>query len=246
VRIRGGGGVPSERVTAVGRRGAGRGSIGGMTTRFAGFGDEAYDFYLGLAADNSKAYWTEHKSVYESAVREPMQALLDQLAPAFDGTPSMFRPYRDIRFSKDKTPYKTHQGALLNVAPGIGYYLSLDADGLHVGGGFHTQQREQTARFRTAIDRDGTGSELEAIVAKLEKRGFEIGGAQVRTRPRGVPADHPRLELMRREYLTAGREVAPAAAEDAGFAAVLTKHWREITPLVGWVVTNAAPSAEED
>ena len=216
-----------------------------MTTRFAGFGDEAYDFYLGLGADNSKAYWTEHKQVYDSAVREPMQALLDQLAPAFDGTPSLFRPYRDIRFSKDKTPYKTHQGALLNVAPGIGYYLSLDADGLHVGGGFFPQQREQTVRFRAAIDSAATGPELEAIVARLEKRGFEIGGAQVRTRPRGVPADHPRLDLMRREHLTAGRAVAPAVGEDAGFATVLTKYWREITPLVGWVMANAAPRGEE-
>ena len=219
--------------------------MGGMTTRFAGFGDEAFDFYLGLTADNSKDYWTEHKQVYDSAVREPMQLLMDQLAADFGGTPSLFRPYRDIRFSKDKSPYKTHQGALLNIAPGVGYYLSLDADGVRVGGGFHAQHREQTARFRAAIDRDVTGSELEAIVAKLEKRGFEIGGAQVRTRPRGVPADHPRLDLMRREFITASRDVAPAEAAGAGFAAVVKKDWRAITPLLDWIMANAAPSQDE-
>jgi len=218
-----------------------------MTTRFSGFSDAAYDFYLGLVADNSKEYWTENKQVYESEVREPMQALLDQLAPDFGARPSMFRPYRDIRFSKDKSPYKTHQGALLNVAPGLGYYFSLDADGLYIGGGFYPQEREQTKRFRAAIDDDTSGTELEAIVKKLEKRGLEIGGAQVRTRPRGVPADHPRLDLMRREFLTAGRAVAPSEAADAGFAAAVKKDWRAITPLVDWALAYAAPaSGDED
>ena len=215
-------------------------------TRFAGFGDEAYDFYLGLMADNSKEYWTEHKQVYESAVREPMEALLEQLAPTFGGTPSMFRPYRDIRFSKDKSPYKTHQGAFLNSAPGVGYYISLNADGLHLGGGFHAHDREQTARFRAAVDSDATGDALTGIVAKLEKRGFSVGGKQVRTRPRGVPADHPRLELMRREYITAGRDVAPDEARGAAFATTVKKEWQAITPLVEWVMANAAPSTCEE
>lgn len=213
--------------------------------RFAGFGDEAFDFYLGLAADNSKTYWTEYKDVYERAVRDPMLALLDQLAPEFKADASMFRPYRDIRFSKDKSPYKTHAAGFLSVAPGVGYYLSLDQDGVHVGGGFHAHDREQTARFRAAVDDAGTGPELVGIAAKLEKRGFTIGGAQVKTRPRGVPADHPRLDLMRREYVTAGREVDPDEAGGAGFAAVVKKDWRAMTPLVEWVLANAAPSETE-
>ncbi|NUR25299.1 MAG: DUF2461 domain-containing protein [Catenulispora sp.] len=213
--------------------------------RFAGFGDEAYDFYFGLVADNSKSYWTEHKDVYERAVRDPMRALLDQLAPDFGADPSMFRPYRDIRFSNDKTPYKTHQGGLLTTAHGVGYYLSLGMDGLHVGGGFWPLDREQVKRFRAAVNHDVTGPELAAIAAKLEKRGFTIGGEQVRTRPRGVPADHPRLDLMRRSHVTAGRDVAPDEAGDAGFAAVLKKHWRALTPLVEWVMANAAPSEGE-
>lgn len=224
---------------------AGSGGVSG-SGGFEGFGDEAFDFYLGLSADNSKAYWTEHKQVYERAVREPMLALLEQVAPEFGATPSMFRPYRDIRFSQDKSPYKTHQGALLNVAPGVGYYLSLDADGVYVGGGFHTQQRDQTKRFRAAIDQDVAGGDLAAIVAKLEKRGLEISGAQVRTRPRGVPADHPRLDLMRREYITAGRAIAPSEAGDAGFVASARKDWRAITPLVDWIVKYAAPSTDEE
>lgn len=212
---------------------------------FAGFTDEVYDFYLQLSADNSKSYWTEHKDIYEQAVRDPMQALLDQLAPAFDAEPSMFRPYRDIRFSKDKTPYKTRQAGFLSKAPGVGYYISVGLEGVHLGGGFHTQDREQTKRFRAAVDNDVTGPELAAIVAKLEKRGFTIGGKQVRTRPRGVAPDHPRLNLMRREYLSAGRDVDPAEAADASFVAVVRKDWRALTPLVDWVMANAAPEVPE-
>ncbi len=80
---------------------------------FEGFPDEGLVFYEGLEADNSKTYWTRHRHTYDDAVRAPMQALLDELADEF-GSPKLFRPYRDVRFSNDKTPYKTHQGAVVN------------------------------------------------------------------------------------------------------------------------------------
>jgi len=78
---------------------------------FSGWPEEALDFYDGLAADNSKTYWTAHRQIYEAAVLRPMTELVEELAPEF-GEAKIFRPYRDIRFSKDKTPYKTHIGAL--------------------------------------------------------------------------------------------------------------------------------------
>ena len=81
---------------------------------FSGFPDEGLVFYEGLEADNSKSYWTEHRQAYDEHVRQPMQELADELAPEF-GTPKLFRPYRDVRFSHDKTPYKTHQGAVLHL-----------------------------------------------------------------------------------------------------------------------------------
>ena len=80
---------------------------------FTGFPDEGLLFYEGLEADNSKTYWTRSKDTYDSCVRAPMQALVDALAAEF-GTAKLFRPYRDVRFSNDKTPYKTHQGAVAN------------------------------------------------------------------------------------------------------------------------------------
>src|SRR2546423_15637535 len=101
--------------------------------RFDGFGEHAVDFYEGLAADNSKAYWSDHKAVYDDQIHAPMLALLDELEPEF-GTGKIFRPYRDVRFSSDKSPYKTHCGAVIQV-PGAAFYTQLGADGLLVAGG---------------------------------------------------------------------------------------------------------------
>jgi uncharacterized protein (TIGR02453 family) len=213
----------------------------GMAT-FNGFGDDAFEFYEGLRADNSKTYWTAHRHVYDAAVRAPMQALLDSLAAKFDGTPVLFRPYRDVRFSADKSPYKTNQGGFLEVAGGLGYWLSLDADGIAVGGGFHAHDKAQTARFRAAIDDETIGGQLVRIVEKLVKAGFQVGGDAVRTRPRGVAVDHPRLDLMRHESLTVSRRIDPVASATATFATALATDWKRVATLVDWCRTNAAPS----
>src|SRR3712207_6801925 len=103
---------------------------------FEGFPAEALRFYEGLEADNSKPYWQEHRDVYEQAVREPMEELILELYREF-GAGKVFRPYRDVRFSKDKSPYKTACGALLTPdgATRGGHYVELSARGLTVGGG---------------------------------------------------------------------------------------------------------------
>jgi uncharacterized protein (TIGR02453 family) len=197
--------------------------------------DAAFTFYEGLTADNSKAYWTAHRKVYDEAVRAPMLALLDELAPEFDAKPVLFRPYRDTRFSKDKSPYKTAQGGFLEVLDGVGYHLQVDADGVRLGGGFHAHDRAHTARFRAAVDSPATGPALATLVTSLERAGFEIGGDQVRTRPRGVAPDHPRLELMRREFLTAARPADPPTT------ASIRAGWARLRPLVEWIRSHAPP-----
>jgi uncharacterized protein (TIGR02453 family) len=205
---------------------------------FIGFPDEAFAFYEGLSADNSKTYWTQHKSTYESAVRDPLRALVDELGPKF-GELKVFRPYRDVRFSADKSPYKTHQGAFCEQAGGVGFYLQLDADGLLTAGGFYAHSREQTARYRAAVDSDSAGRELEKIMKTLGRYGFEQGGDRVRTRPRGCPPDHPRLDLMRHESLTAAHRL-PATTELSTPAALdlVRTDWRRLRPLVDWVLTH--------
>src|SRR5215204_6947957 len=114
---------------------------------FTGWPVEAVEFYRGLEADNSKGYWTEHKAEYDALVLAPMQALLDDLEAEF-GAGKVFRPYRDIRFSADKTPYKTAIGATI----GESGYVQFSASGLGVGGGCHMMATDQLGRFRAAID----------------------------------------------------------------------------------------------
>lgn len=215
--------------------------------RFRGIPADAFEFYDGLRADNSRHYWAANRAVYEESVRAPMQALLDDLAGEFGGSVSIFRPNRDTRFSADKTPYKTHQGGFAEIADGIGYHLQLDADGLLVSGGFHAHDAAQTASYRAAVTEKGPGSRLVAITARLADSGFTIEGEQVSTRPRRIAADHPRLDLVRRKWLTAQRR-HPVSDElfSPTAGAIVRRGWTELTPLVGWITEYCAPSGQND
>ena len=122
---------------------------------FQGWPEEALDFYDGLEADNSKTYWLAHKHVYETCVLQPMTELLDELGPDH-GEGKIFRPYRDVRFSKDKSPYKTAIGAVI----GDGY-IQLSARGLGVGSGMWQMAPDQLERYRRAVAADHSGAELE-------------------------------------------------------------------------------------
>lgn len=144
--------------------------------RFHGFGDGAVEFYDGLLADNSKPYWNDNKHIYERDVREPMQALLGELESEF-GPGKIFRPYRDLRFTPDKTPYKTHCGA--QAGP---YYVEISSQGLLAAGGYHRMAPDQLVRYRAAVDDDRRGSDLAERIAELVSAGLEIGGERLRTR----------------------------------------------------------------
>ncbi len=159
---------------------------------FRGWPIEAVEFYEGLEADNSKVFWQEHKTVYERQVKAPMEELLTELADEF-GEGKLFRPYRDVRFSADKTPYKTTCAATL----GRGY-VAFSADGLSVGSGLYMPEPATLTRFRAAVDADDTGTELAVIVADLHRAGYQTMAHEVlKTAPRGFPKDHPRIELLR-------------------------------------------------
>ena len=205
---------------------------------FTGFSDRALELYAGLEADNSREYWARHKAEWETEVREPMRALLAGLEDEF-GPAKLFRPNRDVRFSADKTPYKTHQGALVPVsddAVGVGFYVQVDAEGLLAGGGWRSHGTDEIARYRAAVDRVATGTDLQRLVDGLAAAGFDIEGDRVATRPRGVPADHARLDLMRARSLMVFRRfgapdwvATPRAADEVRAA------WRAVRPLAGWL-----------
>lgn len=159
---------------------------------FSGWPVEAVEFYEGLEADNSKVYWQRHKAVYEQSVRAPMEELLAELADEF-GAGKLFRPYRDVRFSADKSPYKTNCAARLGAG-----YVSLSADGLSAGSGLYMPDPGELDRFRTAVAAEDSGAELVAIVATLHQRGLQTVAHEVlKSAPRGYRPDHPRIELLR-------------------------------------------------
>ncbi len=163
---------------------------------FSGWPIEAVEFYEGLEADNSKVYWQEHKAVYDRFVKAPMEELLAELADEF-GAGRLFRPYRDVRFSADKTPYKTNCAARL----GDGY-VSLSAEGLSAGSGLYMPEPPALQRFRAAVDTEKSGGELMAIVAALHDAGYQTMAHEVlKTAPKGYPKDHPRIGLLRHKGL---------------------------------------------
>lgn len=201
---------------------------------FAGFPLAALDFYEDLEADNSKAFWTARKRTYDEAVRAPITALVAELEAEF-GQAKIFRPYRDVRFSADKSPYKNHQGAVAGTVPGVGWYVQIGAAGLFVAGGCYMMSPAGLATLRATIDDEVRGAELEAILAEATAAGYVIGGDRLKTKPKGYPADHPRIDLLRHKSLTVSREFgAPDWLSTPAAAAEIRRAWTELRPLVEW------------
>ncbi|MBF4769436.1 DUF2461 domain-containing protein [Nocardioides agariphilus] len=211
---------------------------------FAGFPVAALDFYDDLEVDNTKSYWEKHKATYDSDVKAPITALVAALAKDFahDGKSyKVFRPYRDVRFAKDKTPYKTNQGAYIDVAPSTGWYVEISARGVRVGGGCYDMSSERIAVFRDAVVDDRRGAQLGRITNKLTKAGWELGGETLKTTPRGYDADHKRIDLLRHKSLYAGKSY--------GFEKVIhtpelldrvRADWTSLRPLIAWLGTTSS------
>jgi uncharacterized protein (TIGR02453 family) len=203
----------------------------------AGIPADAVAFYAELEADNTRDWWTANKERYERSVREPFIDLTDALADEF-GEARIFRPYRDVRFSADKTPYKSHCGA--TAGP---YYLQVGADGLMAAGGYYQMASDQVARFRTAVDDERRGGDLEKRLAAVRADGITVGGEQLKTRPRGVDPEHPRLELLRHKGLYGWRRWPPDdTLHEAGTLARVAGTWRSLQPLIEWLADHVGPS----
>ncbi len=202
-----------------------------MAERFTGFPPESLEFFRELAAHNNRDWFLAHKDVYQRACRGPMEALVAELEPRV-GKVKISRINRDIRFSRDKAPYKTY------IAAGVGgNYISLSADGLFVGGGFYAPDAGALQRFRAAVDDDTTGRRLQAIVRTLRRRGYEVGSHEtLSSAPRGYSSDHPRIELLKMKDLFAGRRFAPAAwLATAKARGRIDRVITDTTPLVKWL-----------
>ncbi|GLX47285.1 TIGR02453 family protein [Streptomyces hygroscopicus subsp. hygroscopicus] len=208
---------------------------------FTGIPDDAFDFFRELGLDNSKSFWRRHRDRHERVVRGPMADLVAELAPEF-GELRMLRPQRDTRASHDKSPYKTYQGALVDLEPGLGFWLHLDASGLHATGRYYSRAPQETAAYRSVVAED-RGGELQSLVDGLETLGYTVGGATLQTRPRGIRADHPRVALLRHRTLDIGRSCDRTAAGLPSAAEWVALTWRELRPTLDWLSVHVCPVA---
>jgi uncharacterized protein (TIGR02453 family) len=196
----------------------------------AGFGPQVFEWFAGLERDNSKAYFTATRDFYEDHVRGELEALLHELG----GEVKVFRQQRDIRFSRDKSPYKTNT---YGVAGRL--YVSISAERMYAGTGYYRMARDQLDRYRDAVD-----SALAEAVARAEAAGLEVVGETLTTAPRGYPREHPQLDLLRRKQIIAGASLSP---DDDGIAReralAHARHvWAAAEPMVRWLDAHVGPS----
>lgn len=209
---------------------------------FTGIPRAALEFYEQLEADNSRAFWELHRARFRADVRGPSEALCAAL-PEF-GPFHLFRPHNDLRFSKNKPPYKTHQGCYGESEGGAGYYVQLSASGLMCATGYYAMAKDQLERFRLAVADSRLGEAIAAIVAGLAQQGYSIGAIdQLKTAPRGYPADHPRIALLRRKGLMMSKDFGrPAWLHGKQVPDRIRTVWRDAAPMNAWLDTHVGPS----
>ncbi len=198
---------------------------------FNGFPHEAFDFFEQLARHNNRDWFHAHKDVYEGACCEPMKRLVAELG-ANPATTKLTRINRDMRFSRDQGPYRTY------IAAGVrGNYLSLSAAGLYVGTGLYKPEPAVLERLRNAIDSQVSGRALQSIVTSLRRKRYQVDTHErLSSAPRGYPADHPRIELLRMKDIFAGRSFAPEAWLSTRRAVQRIKRVVEdVRPLADWL-----------
>ena len=211
---------------------------------FGGWPETALDFYRNLERDNNRAFWLAHKETYERDVKAPFEALSDLVAEEF-GPLRVFRPNSDVRFSKDKAPYKTRCYAVTEGQGGEAYYVEISASGLVVAVGYWMMANDQLDRYRRAVDDERAGTELERILADLAAQKLTNEGPGLKTAPRGYPRDHPRVGLLRHKSVAVMRRFPPAHWLGTPGAAVrIVEIWRAAGPMNAWLAEHVGPSTE--
>jgi uncharacterized protein (TIGR02453 family) len=206
---------------------------------FNGWKGDFKGFFLGLKLNNSKAYFESHRKQYENDVKAPMVALLADLESEF-GSARLSRPNRDIRFSADKSPYKTN----LYASTTAGGYVALDADGLVAGGGRYMMEPSELAAYRMAIAAKASGEKITAIVSALRAKGYGVEGQELKRVPPPHPQDHPRGELLKHKRLFYWRrwEIAPWIATTKARERV-RQAWHDGSDLEAWLARHLGEDA---
>jgi uncharacterized protein (TIGR02453 family) len=197
---------------------------------FTGFPREAFTFWTKLAKNNNRDWFQANKDVYERACRQPLQALVNDLKPLY-GAAKISRINRDMRFARDKSPYKNY------IAAGVGSsYISLSKEGVWVGTGMYKPEPAALARFRAAVADDKSGAALAELVRGLRRKGYDVSTHDtLSTTPKGYDADHPRIELLRMKDIYAGKMLPPSMLASPKALDRVTRVMRETEPLAAWI-----------
>jgi uncharacterized protein (TIGR02453 family) len=211
---------------------------------FTGFPVEAIEFYEQLDADNTKSFWLENKHRFLEHVKTPMLELTEALDDF--GPFHVFRPNNDLRFSKNKPPYKTSQGAFGESEGGAGHYVQFSAQGVMAGAGYYAMARDQLTRFRDAVVADATGAEIASLVADAQRSGYEVGAIdELKTAPRGYDREHPRIDLIRRKGLMLSKNFgAPKWIHTKQVERRVRECWTGAGDVCAWLDAHVGPSTE--
>jgi len=219
---------------------------------FSGFPPESLKFFRALARHNDRDWFAAHKADHEAHVLVPARAFVVEMGarlrrlspelrvdPRTNGSGSIFRIHRDVRFSKDKSPYKTHLGIFFwegERQSGPGYYFHLEPPRLQLYVGKYVFDKPQLTAWRASVDDSRHGRQLAALLAKAGRADCEAGEESYKRVPAGYPADHPRADLLRHGsiWLRADAPVPPEL-HTRGLLDWCFARWRAMHPLQVWL-----------
>jgi uncharacterized protein (TIGR02453 family) len=213
------------------------------------FTPRTLSFLRALKRNNDRDWFKERKEDYETHVRGPMVALIEQLAEdarqfapdmVFSTRDSIFRIYRDTRFSEDKTPLKTHIAASfpprsLPRKEGAGLYVQVSIEGAWVGGGIYGPEKLELLRIREHLANNHKRFRSIVESPRFKKQLGELQGERLQRVPRGFPADHPAADFLKFKQLYAGRDFSPAETTGPRFYSTLLTTFKDMMPLVAFL-----------
>ena len=226
------------------------------TAAAAHLSPEALKFLRGLEKNNNRDWFNQRKALYEVELKEPMLAIVRKITDAMmefaphhmrPAEKSVFRIYRDTRFSNNKLPYKTHVAAWwshmgMEKTSGAGYYFQVSPKGVVIAAGSYMPEKEQLAAIRHWLQENH--AEFRKILEKpgLRKTFKEFEGEALTRPPKGFPPDHAAIDLIKCKQWGLSTTLLAETALEANFAATLIKHFRMLAPLVDALNTPIAAS----
>lgn len=220
-----------------------------MTNTFAGFPREGLDFLRDLAENNDREWFAPRKAVYEEKLKAPMIELVAavhremvRFAPDYVGEPakSLYRIYRDTRFSKDKTPYKTHVGALMwrngmEKGEGAAYYIGISAKKVEVAGGLYSPDPGALAEVRRRIAGEPAAFRATFESPRVRKLAGELQGETLSRVPKGFDASDPAAELLKRKRFFLCAELDADLASGRRLLPEIVKRLEAMAPFVDYL-----------